>query len=80
MTKKQFVDNLIKANLSRKEFSKITGVKYNTIVKWNDDDRSVPLWVKSWLDNYIKVKCYEELRDKVLEIESEYNSSSIILS
>jgi len=26
-------------------------------------------WVKSWLDNYIKSKSYEDIKEKVFDIE-----------
>lgn len=61
---KEIFDEILKNNnLSRKEFSNLSGIKYTTITKWNDEDRPVPPWVKSWLDNYVKAKDM----DKVVE-------------
>jgi len=67
--KKETFDNILKSNnLSRKDFAELSGIKYTTVGKWNDDDRPIPAWVKSWLDNYIKAKDM----DKVVEAVSPY--------
>jgi len=31
--------------------------------------QNIPYWVKSWLENYIKAKSYNEMKEKVFEIE-----------
>jgi len=67
--KKETFDNILKLNnLSRKDFAELSGIKYTTVGKWNDDDRPIPAWVKSWLDNYIKAKDM----DKVVEAVKPY--------
>jgi len=38
-------------------------------LNWNDKNRSVPPWIESWLNNYIKAKSYTDVKDKVFEIE-----------
>lgn len=68
--KKQEFDSILKQNqLSRKDFAELSGIQYTTVGKWNDADRTIPAWVKSWLKNYIKAKSYEDVKDKVLQIE-----------
>jgi len=68
--KKQEFDNILKNNnLTRKDFAQLSGIQYTTVGKWNDADRKIPAWVKSWLENYIKSKSYEDIKDKVFEIE-----------
>lgn len=69
MEKKEF-DSILKQNqLSRKDFAELSGIQYTTVGKWNDTDRTIPSWVESWLKNYIKAKSYEDVKDKVLQIE-----------
>lgn len=31
--------------------------------------QGIPYWVKSWLENYIKAKSYNEMKERVFEIE-----------
>ena len=61
--KKDEFDTLIKeVGLSRKDFAELTGVQYTTVGKWNDDDRQIPTWVDSWIENYRERKKLEELQ------------------
>ncbi len=69
MKKQEFDETLKRINISRKDFAELSGIQYTTVGKWNDKDRPIPPWVKSWLENYIKAKSYSDVRDKVLEIE-----------
>lgn len=69
MKKQEFDDILKNNNLTRKDFANLSGIQYTTVGKWNDKDRKIPAWVKSWLENYIKSKSYEDIKDKVLDIE-----------
>lgn len=53
MTGLEFKKQLKKVDLSKKKFSKHTGVNYDTIVGWTKGVKdNVPTWVKSWLENY----------------------------
>ena len=62
--KKQEFDNILKENnLTRKDFAKLSGIQYTTVGKWNDKDRKIPEWVKSWLENYIKAKDIDKMAD-----------------
>lgn len=65
MKKKDFDTILNDINLSRKEFAELSGIKYTTVSKWHDTDRPIPVWVKSWLENYIKAKDMDKVADAV---------------
>ena len=55
---------ILKENkLSLKEFSRLSGVKYDTCSKWGKDNRPVSDWVKSWLTLYIENKECKELKE-----------------
>lgn len=69
MNKEEFSTLLKKINLSKKEFAEFANISYNTVNNWNDDNKPIPPWVKSWLDNYIKAKSYEDIKERVFEIE-----------
>jgi len=63
MEKKEF-DNILKDNnLTRKDFANLSGIQYTTVGKWNDKDRKIPAWVKSWLENYIKAKDIDKVAE-----------------
>jgi hypothetical protein len=62
MEVKTFEEELENLKLSKKEFAELTNLPYQTIMNWKRSD-SIPRWVKSWLENYIKAK---EM-DKVVE-------------
>jgi DNA-binding transcriptional regulator YiaG len=63
----QFELELEKLKLSKKEFAALTDLPYQTIMNWKRSD-SVPKWVKSWLENYIKAKDLERVADAVAPI------------
>ncbi|NUW25110.1 XRE family transcriptional regulator [Arcobacter butzleri] len=70
MNKQEFSDFLKDINLSKKEFAELSNISYNTVNNWNDDNRPIPPWVESWLENYNKVKAYDDIKEKILEIEN----------
>ena len=63
MLKAELTKILKEIDLSKKEFANLSNISYNTVNNWNDENRPVPPWVQSWLDNYIKAKDM----DKVVE-------------
>ena len=70
MLKKEFDEKLKDLNIDRKTFSELTETSYNTVTNWNDENKPIPKWVKSWLENYIKAKSYDSIKDKIFEIEN----------
>jgi len=61
MNKEEFNNLLKNAGLTKKDFSKISNVPYNTIKMWGID-REVPNWVKPFIENYIKAKRFESAK------------------
>ncbi len=72
MNKQEFTDFLKNIDLSKKDFAELSNISYNTVNNWNDENRPVPPWVKSWLDNYVKAKNYNDMRHMVLNTENLY--------
>ena len=68
MDKEELKQLLKQADLTKKELAGITGLAHSTVNNWGSG-QNVPHWVKSWLENYIKSKSYEDIKDKVFEIE-----------
>lgn len=67
MDYEEFEELLKKADISKKEFASYVDMNYVSITNWNKN--KIPPWVKSWLENYIKAKSYNDVKNKVLEIE-----------
>ncbi len=65
----QFKQLLKDAELSKLSFSELLGTSYQCVNNWGTNGRHYPYWVKSWLENYIKAKTYDNIKDKVFEIE-----------
>lgn len=66
MTKVEFDTALEAVGLSRKDFAELSGVSYlGTVTNWNDEKRPIPVWVRSWLENYAYRKKYEALRNLI---------------
>ncbi|AKJ53387.1 MULTISPECIES: hypothetical protein [Campylobacter] len=68
MDRNEFNSLLKQANLTKKEFSQIIGMQYSSVNNWGSS-QDFPRWVKSWLQNYIKSKSYDEIKNKILDIE-----------
>ena len=62
MNNSDFENLLNNILISKKEFAEATNLPYQTVMNWKRND-SVPPWVQSWLENYIKAKDM----DKVVE-------------
>lgn len=58
---------LAKANLSKKDFAKMVGISQQSVNNWGSS-KNVPYWVKSYLQNYIKLKRYEAIKEKIEEL------------
>jgi len=63
MKKEDFTKTLKDINLSKKEFANLSNISYNTVNNWNDENRPVPPWVKSWLQNYIDKKKFDNIKN-----------------
>ena len=64
MTNNQFELELEKSSMNKKTFAELTELPYQTIMNWKRSD-NVPVWVKSWLENYIKAKDMDKVIDAV---------------
>ena len=69
MNREEFNSLLKEADLTKKEFCNLIDLNYSTVNTWGSSKINIPKWVKSWLENYIKSKSYEDIKDKVFEIE-----------
>ncbi len=58
---------LAKAKLSKKEFAKMLGLNQQSVNNWGSN-KNIPYWVKSYLLNYIELKKYEAIREKIEEL------------
>ena len=70
MTRQEFNDLLHKAALSKREFSESIGIQYNSVNQWGSNGRGIPIWVESWLKNYIRLQAFEELRKIIEQIDA----------
>jgi len=52
----EFKEILSENKITMMNFSELTDISYRTVSKWGKDGRSIPKWVKSWLDLYIENK------------------------
>ncbi len=64
MNKNIFIKLLKEVGLSKKEFASLSKVSYGTVSNWSED-RPIPDWVESWLQNYRKAKISDEIIDAV---------------
>lgn len=69
LKKDDFDETLKKLGITRQAFANMTDLAYSTISNWSDDKKPIPGWVDSWLENYIKAKSYEDVKNKIFEIE-----------
>ena len=66
MNNKAFEELLKDARLSKKDFSKLVEMNYNSVTNWNASNK-IPQWVKSWLKLYIENKDLTRLRQIIKE-------------
>lgn len=60
----EFEQKLEQLGLSKKDFTTIIGMPYQTLMNWKQKNET-PAWVKSWLDNYAKAKILENIADSI---------------
>lgn len=58
---------LAKANLSKKEFAKMVGISQQSVNNWGSS-KNIPYWVKSYLLNYIELRKYKLIKEKIEEL------------
>lgn len=61
MDRQRFNELLKLSGISKKEFSSMLKVSYNTVNGWGSP-QNVPYWVESWLTLYIENKECRELK------------------
>lgn len=62
MTHDEFLELLKKAHLNKKEFVELNKLAYSTVGNWSTTN-NVPYWVKSWLENYISKKKFDNIKN-----------------
>lgn len=60
MKNTEFEQKLEQLGLSKKEFTAIVGMPYQTLMNWKQKEQT-PVWVDSWLENYAKAKTLDQI-------------------
>ncbi|WP_297578650.1 hypothetical protein [uncultured Helicobacter sp.] len=60
MKNTEFEQKLEQLGLSKKEFTAIVGMPYQTLMNWKQKEQT-PVWVDSWLENYAKAKTLDDV-------------------
>ncbi len=68
MDKVKFNKLMKLAELNKKQLASILKAPYSTVNAWGSTN-NYPYWVETWLNNYIKAKNYNDVKDTVFEIE-----------
>jgi protoheme ferro-lyase len=68
MTYEEFKNMLKKCDLSIKKFSQMCGLHHNSISTTWKSKNEVPKWVETWLDNYIKAKTLDNVKDVICPV------------
>lgn len=68
MNRDEFKTLLSKAKINKKELSELLNLPYGTVNNWGTSN-PYPEWLNSWFENFIKAKSYEEIKNKVFEVE-----------
>lgn len=69
MTKAEFDEILKNIGLTRKEFATLTNMAYSSVSNWSDENKPVPGWVSSWLENYIDKKRFDTIKQVIKDSE-----------
>ena len=64
MNYEKFEEKLEEAKINKKIFSELTALPYQTVMNWKRND-TIPVWVESWLQNYIKAKISDDIIEAV---------------
>ena len=68
MNSERFKTLLKSAQLSKKILAEKTNLAYSTVNNWGSS-QNIPHWVESWLENYIKARCFERIVEDVEAIK-----------
>ncbi|MCX2717803.1 hypothetical protein OQH61_08670 [Helicobacter sp. MIT 21-1697] len=60
MRNADFEHKLEQLGLSKKEFTTLVGMPYQTLMNWKQKEQT-PVWVDSWLENYAKAKILDDI-------------------
>lgn len=66
MNNQLFEQFLKDVGLSKKDFSSLVGMNYNSVTNWNKSDK-IPQWVESWLKLYAENKELKKLKQIIKE-------------
>ena len=66
MTNDEFKQLLKKAGLNKKKFAEVANISPTTTNMWGSV-RPVPAWVKPFLENYIKAKTLDSVKDVICD-------------
>lgn len=61
----EFKQLLKEANLTKREFAELLQISYQGVNNWGTNGREYPYWVKSWLENYIKAKAFDNVINEI---------------
>ena len=67
MENREFKVLLSKAGLSKKDFAQKLKLNQQSVNNWGSS-KEIPYWVKSWLENYVKLKRYEDIKEKIVQL------------
>ena len=60
-----FKSRLKECGLTIKEFAEICGIHHTTISTTWKSKNETPRWVDTWLDNYLKAKTLDNVKDVI---------------
>ncbi len=69
MNNVEFEKKLKLAGLTKIKFSELTKMNRGSVSNWQQEGKTVPSWVDSWLENYIHSQAFEKIREAVLEVD-----------
>ena len=69
MTYNEFKKTLKKCDLTIKKFANMCGLHFTTISTTWKSKNEVPKWVETWLNNYIKAKTLDNVKDVICPVK-----------
>ncbi len=76
MNNLEFEKKLKSVALTKSNFSKMTNMNRGSVSNWQQEGKSVPGWVDSWLENYIYKQAFIKISETVLEITPNKTAST----